>query len=64
MHSKAYNRKSLQESINRASERQSPHHIYKSLLRMRAIHDLKMNGHIFHVIFLLRLLHLHSLPKD
>ena len=32
-------RKSLQESTNRASE--PPHHIYNSLLRMRAIHELK-----------------------
>ena len=38
-------KKSLQESTNRASERaseyHSPHHIYNSLLRMRAIHELK-----------------------
>ena len=34
-------KKSLQESTNRASECHSPHHIYNSLLRMRAIHELK-----------------------
>lgn len=38
-------KKSLQESTNRASERaskcHSPHRIYNSLLRMRAIHELK-----------------------
>ena len=36
-------KKSLQESINRASECYYPHHIYNSLLRMRAIHEFKMN---------------------
>ena len=34
-------KKSLQESTNRASECHSPHRIYNSLLRMRAIHELK-----------------------
>ena len=34
-------KKSLQESTNRASECHSPHHSYNSLLRMRAIHELK-----------------------
>ena len=33
--------KCLKESTNRASEYHSPHHIYNSLLRMRAIHELK-----------------------
>ena len=33
--------KGLQESTNRVSECHSPHRIYNSLLRMRAIHELK-----------------------
>ena len=44
-------KKSLQESTNRASERASecysPHRIYNSLLRMRAIHELKMKHCLF-----------------
>jgi len=38
-------KKSLQESTNQASECHSSHHIYNSLLRMRAIHELKMGPH-------------------
>ena len=34
-------KKSLRESTNRTSKRHSPHNIYNSLLRMRAIHELK-----------------------
>ena len=44
-------KKSLQESTNRASECHSPHHIYNSLLRMRAIHELKMDVNIEHYSF-------------
>ena len=47
-------KKSLQESTNRASECHSPHPFYNSLLRMRAIHELKrkntrtyMQRHLF-----------------
>ena len=44
-------KKSLQESTNRASERasecHSPHRIYNSLLRMRAIHELKMSSNLW-----------------
>ena len=32
----------IDQSSERASECHSPHHIYNSLLRMRAIHELKM----------------------
>ena len=44
-------KKSLQESTNRASECYSLHRIHNSLLRMRAIHELKIryeikDGHI------------------
>ena len=35
-------KKSLQESTNQASEYHSPHHIYNSLLRMRAIQEFKI----------------------
>ena len=34
-------KKGLQETTNRATECHSPHHIYNSLLHMRAIHELK-----------------------
>ena len=38
---KLKSKKSLRETTNRASECHSPHRIYNSLLRMRAIHELK-----------------------
>ena len=43
MHSKAYNRKKVYRNrpIERASGCHSPHHIYNSLLRIRAINGLK-----------------------
>ena len=48
MHSKAQNLKKvyrnrpIERASERASECHSPHRIYNSLLRMRAIHELKM----------------------
>ena len=50
-------KKRLQELTNRASERASecysPHRIYNSLLRMRAIHELKMKTILILFVFIL-----------
>ena len=66
MHSKAQNRKKVYRNrpIERASEYHSPHHIYISLLRMRAIHELKNEPTTCEVSYFQRTLLAHAHRKS